>query len=162
MKFRTKSVLLRIVAGVTLLSGGIFVGYRVGLARQHYVLTRPHLREIVSPMSHSTSTGLVGSAPSPGYSVAAFEMVDYDLADIMQSLVGDDYSSYDVYVLPVNGGFKLVIHHNNEVPVLTDQQYSQLIERVQTRLAEETAKEDIQQSRRSRSFQLRDSPLYPR
>ncbi|GEM_PF-2153595 len=67
-------------------------------------------------------------------------MVNGDLSDILTSIVGDNDSAYFAYVLPEPTGFHLILHHDSKAPALTDGQHDEVIERVRSRLIEETIK----------------------
>ena len=134
---------LFVAAGFAILMAVFYAGYTFGCSTQPAIIVRPESREIVSNMhasvTDSTSSTFSGSTHS-NYSTDAFSIVGMELPEILESIAGENAGQYFAYVLPDGGGFHLVIHHDNDIPNLTDEQHKELIDRVNRRLDANTTK----------------------
>ena len=133
----------RLLFNVVLIAVGAVAGYLVG--RESCVAdvrTRPKIYQISSRSSGPTRRVHEGTDHYilSVYSTRAFELVQMDIAEILRSLVGENSGRYHAYVLPASDGFTLTIHHDSDVPDLTDQQFDHLVTIVRRRLQAETAK----------------------
>ena len=65
-------------------------------------------------------------------------IVGLEASTILESVIGRPSHHYYVYVLPEFGGFQLVVHHDNSISSLTDDQQRQFVDLVDKRLKEVT------------------------
>jgi len=121
--------------------GGLMLCFGAGVAFQ-FALSRwgpshPQIKTVRSDASNSWAFMSGGTWPPSRYPVEAFEGMQTEVKEILESVIGSDEAlGRYVYVLPAFSGYDIIMHEPSDKRSMTDKELDEFSARIRKRMNE--------------------------